>query len=144
MTEPIQASAPQIRYAMSILSADQGDAMAIQVETLHQQKEKYKEQCKAVLAQKESEFAVAKAQIQKEFILKQAEHQEHVENMESHINEVASNQEAYNQKGQRDLELNAQELQAKNAALEHKFFAKKNSKAKQKLYLPRKDGFRNN
>ena len=74
LTEPIQPSAPQIRHVMSIQSADQGDAMAIQVETLHQQKEKYKEQCKAVLAQKESEIAVAKAQIQKEFIPKQAEH----------------------------------------------------------------------
>ena len=47
--------------------------------------------------------------------------------MESHINEVASSQEAYNQKGQRDLELNAQELQAKNAALERKFLQKQQS-----------------
>ena len=70
---------------------------------------------------------MAKEQIQKKFIRKQAEHQEHFKNMESHINEFASNQEAYNQKGQRDLELNAQELQAKNAALEHKLLQKQQS-----------------
>ena len=38
--------------------------------------------------------------------------------MEKNINEVASNQEMHNQRGQRDLELKSQELQAKNAALE--------------------------
>ena len=38
--------------------------------------------------------------------------------MEKEINEVASNQEMQNRRGQRDLELKSQELQAKNAALE--------------------------
>ena len=44
--------------------------------------------------------------------------------MESKINEVASNQEMHNQKGQRDVESKAQELQAKNAALEHELLQK--------------------
>ena len=47
--------------------------------------------------------------------------------MESHINEVGSNQEMQNQKGQRDLELKAQEFHAKNAALEHKLLQKQHS-----------------
>ena len=41
--------------------------------------------------------------------------------MENKISEVASNQEMHNQRGQRDLELKSQELQAKNAALEEEF-----------------------
>ena len=45
-------------------NADQADAMATQVEKIYQQKEKEKEQYKAVLMQKENEFAQAK-QIQR-------------------------------------------------------------------------------
>ena len=110
-------SPPQ--YARPAQSADQADAMDIKVVKVHQQKEKEKEQYKAVLAQKESELAEAKEKFQREFDQRQAEHREHLKKMESKINEVASNQEMHNQKGQRDLELKAQELQAKNAALEH-------------------------
>ena len=101
--------------------------MAIEVEKVHQQKEKEKEQYKAVLAQKESELAEAKEKFQRELDQKEAEHREHFKNMESKINEAASNQETHNQKGQRDLELKAQELQAKNAALEHKLLRKQQS-----------------
>ena len=101
--------------------------MAIKVEKLHQQKEKEKEQYKAVPVQKESEFAEAKEEFQRELNQKQAEHREHFKKMECKINEVASNQEMHNQKSQRDFELKAQELQAKNAALEYEVLQKQQS-----------------
>ena len=47
--------------------------------------------------------------------------------MENKINEVASNQEMHDQKGQRDLELKSQELQAKNAALEEELLLRQQS-----------------
>ena len=117
---------PPPQHARPVQRSDQADAMAIKVEKFHQQKEKEKEQYKAVLVQKESERAETKDNVQKAFYQRQGEHREHFKNMESEINEVhvVSNQEMHNQKGQRDFELKAQEIQAKNAALEHELLQK--------------------
>ena len=68
---------PPLQHARPAQSADQADAMAIKVEKLHQQKEKEKEQYKAVLAQKESELAEANEKFQRELDQTQAEHREH-------------------------------------------------------------------
>ena len=51
---------PPPLHARTAQNADQADAMATKVEKIYQQKEKEKEQYKAVLAQKESELAEAK------------------------------------------------------------------------------------
>ena len=85
-------------HARTDQSADQADAMAIKVEKIYQQKEKEKEQYKAVLAQKESEIAEARENFQRELDQKQAEHREHLTNMESKINEVASNRKCKTKK----------------------------------------------
>ena len=115
---------PPPQHARPVQSANQADVMAIKVEKLHQQKEKEKEQYKAVLAQKESELAEAKEKFQRELDQKQAEHREHFKKMESKINEVVSDQEMHNQKGQRYFELKWQEFQATNAFLEYEFLQK--------------------
>ena len=47
--------------------------------------------------------------------------------MENKINEVAFNQEMQNQRGQRDLELKSQELQANNAASEEELLSRQQS-----------------
>ena len=47
--------------------------------------------------------------------------------MENKINEVAFNQEMRNQRGQRDLELKSQELQANNAASEEELLSRQQS-----------------
>ena len=47
--------------------------------------------------------------------------------MESHLNQVPSNQEIQEQRSQRDLETQAEELQAKNKILEEQLVAQKES-----------------
>ena len=68
------------------------DAMAVPVEKLHQQRGKEREQHKVVIAQKEIEMAETKASCQNEAAQHMAEYQEHFKRMESHLNQVPSNQ----------------------------------------------------
>ena len=69
-------------------NSGQADAMAIRVEKLSQQKEKEKEQFKAVLKQKEEELAQAKERFQRDLDQSKAEHQAHLQSLETKINEV--------------------------------------------------------
>ena len=68
-----------------------------------------------------------KASWQKEAAQKMAEYREHFKRMESHLNQVPSNQAIQEQRSQRDLEIQAEELQAKNNILEEQFAAQKES-----------------
>ena len=53
--------------------------------------------------------------------------------MENKINEVATNQETQNQRGQRDLEFRSQELAAKNAALEEELLLRQQSQEERQI-----------
>ena len=106
--------------------AAQADAMATTVEKIYQQKDKEKEQDKAVLMQKNNEMAQAREK-QRELDQSKADHQEHLKNMENKVNEIAAKHETQNQRSQRDLELKAQELAAKNAALEEELLLRQQS-----------------
>ena len=86
-------------------NAGQSDAMAIHVEKIFQQKEKEKEQFKVVIKQKEAELAQAKEKFQRDFDQSKAEHQAHLQSLETKINEVEANHETQNLKSQRELAL---------------------------------------
>ena len=106
----INPKPPPPPNARPIQDADQADAMATQVEKIYQQKEKEKEQYKAVLMQQDSKLAQVKEKVQRELDQSKADHEEHFKNMENKINEVAANHETRNQRSQRDLELRSQEV----------------------------------
>ena len=57
--------------------------MATEVERIFQQKEKEKEQYKAVLKQKDNELGRAKERFQRDFDQSKADHQEHFKRMEN-------------------------------------------------------------
>ena len=84
--------------------------MAAQIEKHHQQREKETEQYKDVIAQKEVEFAETKARWQIEAAQKTAEHHDHIKRIENHLNQVPSNQVVQEQRSQRDLEIQVEEL----------------------------------
>ena len=81
---------------------------------LHQQRERDREQYKAVIAQRDVEMVRTKARWQKEAAQNMAEYQEQFKRMESHLNQVPSNQAMQEQRSQRDLEIQAEDLQARN------------------------------
>ena len=56
-----------------------------------------------------------------------AEYQEHLKRMESHLNRVPSNQVIQEQRSQRDLEIQAEDFQARNNILEEQLAAQKES-----------------
>ena len=71
-----------------------------------------------VIKQKEAELAQAKEKFQRELDQSKADHQAHLQSLETKINEVEANHETQNQKSQRELALRIQEIAAKDAALE--------------------------
>ena len=75
-------------------------------------------------------MAQARERFQRDLDQSKADHQEHFKRMETKINEAASTHETQHQRSQRDLELRAQEVAAKNAALEEELC--KGSKVKKK------------
>ena len=79
--------------------------MAIRVEKISQQKEKEKEQFKAVLKQKEDEIAQAKERFQRDLDQSKADHQSHLQSLETKINEVEAIHETQNKTKQRELAL---------------------------------------
>ena len=89
LSTPLQSSRPA-------RTADQFDAMA-KVEQIHQRRGKYREQYKAVIAQRDVEMVEINARWQKEAAQKLAEYQEHFKRMESHLNQVPSNQRSKNE-----------------------------------------------
>ena len=58
---------------------------------------------------------------------KTAEYQDHIKRIENHLNQVPSNQVIQEQRSQRDLEFQVEELQAKNKILEEQLAARKGS-----------------
>ena len=74
-----------------------------------------------------------KENIQREFDQSKDYHQEHFKNMENKVNEIAASHEIQNQRSQRDLELKAQELAAKNAALEEELVLKQQSQDERQI-----------
>ena len=60
----------------------------------------------------------SKAGWQQEAPQQVAEYQDHFKRMESHLNQVPSNQALQEQRSQRDLEIQAEELQARSNILE--------------------------
>ena len=82
-----------------------------------QQKEKEKEQFKAVLKQKDDEMAQIKERYQRELDKNTAAHQEHLRNMETKISEVEADHDT-KKHSQRELELKLLDIANKNAILE--------------------------
>ena len=92
--------------------------MVAQVEKLFHQRARDRDHFKAVIAQREVEMEETKARWQQEAAQKQAVYQRHLKRMESHLNQVSSNQVTQEQRIQRDLEIQKNELQARNKILE--------------------------
>ena len=61
-----------------------------------------------VIKQKEAELAQAKEKYQRDLDQSKAEHQAHLQSLETKINEVEANHETQNQKSQRELALRTQ------------------------------------
>ena len=78
-------------------------------------------------------MAQARERFQREFDQSKAAHQELFKSMENKVNEIAANHETQSQRSQKDLELKAQELAAKNAALEEELFLRQQSQEKSRL-----------
>ena len=64
---------------------------------------------------------------------KTAECQDHIKRIENHLNQAPSNQAIQEQRSQRDLELQAEELQANNRILEEQLAARKESEEELRL-----------
>ena len=77
-----------------------------------------REQYKADIAQRDVDMVETKARWHQEAAEKMAEYQDHFKRMESHLNQVPSNQAMQEQRSQRDLEIQAVEIQARNKVLE--------------------------
>ena len=71
-----------------------------------------------VLKQTEAELDQAKEKFQREIDQSKADHQAHLQSLETKINEVEANHETQHQKSQRELALRMQEIAATDAALE--------------------------
>ena len=73
------------------------------------------------------ELAEIKARLQNEAAQKTAEYQDHFKRIASLFNQAPSNQVIQEQRSQRDLEIQAEEFQAKNKILEEQLAAQKES-----------------
>ena len=80
-----------------------------------------------MIAQQEVEMAETKARWQNEAAQKTAEYHDHLKRIESRLNQVPFNQVIQEQRSQRDLEIQAEELRAKNKILEKRLAAQKES-----------------
>ena len=99
--------------------------MAAQVEKLHQQRERDRDHYKVVIAQRDVDIVETKARWQQEAAQQMAEYQDQFKRVESHFNQVPSNQAMQEQRSQRDLEIQAEQNEARNQILEEQLAMQK-------------------
>ena len=95
------------------------------MEKFHEQKERDRDLFKVVITQRDVEIVETKTSWQQEAAQQMSECQDHFKRMESDLNQVPSNQAVREQRSQRDLDMQAEEFQARNRIFEEQLAMQK-------------------